>query len=333
MDDTAKQLTSLKQKLKSVSDEESLDSLRIEYLGRNGRINKLFYKLKSLSVKEKKKQGPEINQFKQTVEHLIENKKEKILSQEPDYSKIDITLPGVKKPLGQLHPHTFVRNQMNQIFKQLGFSVAEGPHIDTDEYIFERTNLPKHHPARALQDSIVVEDPEILLRTQTSSVESHILEENDPPLRIVIPGMCFRNETPNATNHFIFHQYQGLALGEDITMADLKGTFEYFAKEFFGNDSVIRFRSKYYPEVEPGCGMDLQCRFCKGKGCQVCKYRGWVEIGGGGMRHPNMLEAAGIDHKKYSAFAFGWGFDRIVMQKLGINDIRHLYDGSLSNTL
>lgn len=318
-------------RLRSIQTTEELEDMRIEYLGRNGIINQEFKKMVDLPVEEKKTYGKKLNLLKQEIEKKIEEKKHNIITSTStyNYDTLDVTLPGVKKSLGQLHPHTIIRRQINSIFKQLGFSVYEGPHIETDEYVFERANVPKHHPARSLQDTILIEEPDILLRSHTSSVENRALEKESLPLRIVTPGMAFRYETPNQTNHFIFYQYQGVAVSLDITMADLKGTFDIVFKHIMGQDTVTRFRAKYYPEVEPGCGIDIQCTFCHGKGCSSCKRRGWVEMGGAGMIHPNMLRAAGIDTDQYAGFAFGLGFDRIVMQKLQIDDIRKIYNGTL----
>jgi phenylalanyl-tRNA synthetase alpha chain len=305
-----------------------LEKKELEYLGRNGAINTAMQELKAMSGDEKKTYGQKMNSVKQAILQAVEEQKGKLLNSVTDID-IDVSLPGIRRKIGQLHPHTIIRRQMNGIFKQLGFSVYEGPHIETDEYVFERANLPKNHPARSLQDTIILEDPEILLRSHTSSVESRAMDAEPLPLRIVVPGITFRYETPNQTNHFMFYQYEGMAIAQDITLADLHGTFESFCKSFFGNDVVIRIRAKYYPQVEPGCGLDMQCVFCKGAGCSVCKRRGWVEISGGGMIHANMLRINNIDPQKYSGFAWGMGFDRIVMQKLGIDDIRKLYDGTL----
>lgn len=307
---------------------KELEEIRIKYEGRNGIVNKQFELLKDLSPEEKKNQGPALNEFKKFIHDTIIAKEQELISA-TGTADIDISLPGIRQKMGKLHPHTIVRRQMNGIFKQLGFSVYEGPHIETDEYVFERANLPKHHPARSLQDTIIIDEPEVILRSHTSSVENRAMENEELPLRIVVPGVAFRYETPNQTNHFLFYQYEGMAIAEDITMADLHGTFESFAKSFFGEDVTIRIRAKYYPQVEPGVGLDLICTFCMGKGCPVCKRRGWVEIAGAGMIHANMLRTNGIDPEKYSGFAWGMGFDRIVMQKLKIDDIRKLYDGTL----
>lgn len=322
-------LESAKQELEALSTIQDLEQLEISYLGRNGKMNALFKTMKDLSVEEKKQMGGTLNTVKQELAAAIAAKKEELLRSGGKAPDIDVTLPGIKPRLGKLHPHTIVRREMNDIFKHMGFSVYEGPHIETDEYVFERANLPKHHPARSLQDTIIIENPEIILRSHTSSVESRAMEALSLPLRVVVPGIAFRYETPNQTNHFIFYQYEGIAVAEDLTMSDLHGTLETFCKLFFGPETKTRIRAKYYPQVEPGCGLDIICKFCNGDGCPVCKRRGWVEIAGAGMVHANMLRMNGIDPAKYSGFAWGMGFDRIVMQKLNIDDIRKLYDGTL----
>jgi phenylalanyl-tRNA synthetase alpha chain len=211
----------------------------------------------------------------------------------------------------------------------MGFSVADGPEIENDEYNYNRLNLPADHPARDLQDSLYIDEPNFLLRTHTSSVESHLLAEVKPPFRYVIPGKVYRYENANATNNIMFYQYEGMAVGTDITLAQLKGTLDLFVKKFFGEKRKTRFRCKYYPQVEPGVGVDISCIFCNKKGCTVCKYRGWIEMLGAGMVHPNMFIKAGLDPEVYSGFAWGMGLDRIVMQRYGISDIRSLYNGDI----
>ncbi|MCX7996872.1 MAG: phenylalanine--tRNA ligase subunit alpha [Patescibacteria group bacterium] len=325
-------LTAARQDLAAVKGISQLEEIETKYLGRNGKVNSLFKNMKKLAEeasKDVKEIGKELNRLKQELERLITEKKELLLADGGTGPDIDLTLPGIRPRIGKLHPHTLVRRQMNDIFKGMGFSVYEGPHIETDEYVFERANLPKNHPARSLQDTIIIENPDILLRSHTSSVQSRAMENLELPIRLVVPGFAFRYETPNQTNHFIFLQYEGIAVAEDLTMADLHGALETFCKMFFGRDTKVRIRCKYYPQVEPGCGLDIQCKFCGGKGCAVCKRRGWVEIAGAGMVHANMLRMNGIDPSRYSGFAWGMGFDRIVMQKLNIDDIRKLYNGAL----
>jgi phenylalanyl-tRNA synthetase alpha chain len=268
-----------------------------------------------------------MNEVKKAIEEEIEYRKDRI--EKKDDSFFDPTIPGIQPKLGHFHPTTHVVSEMTEIFKHLGFSVYEGPEIESDVWNFEKLNLPKDHPARSLQDALYIEDPEVVLRTHTSSVETRALATLKPPFRIVVAGKCYRFENVNATNNAMFYQFQGVALQKGLSMADLKGTLFYFAKKLFGEDRKFRFRCKYYPEVEPGVGLDLNCAFCGGKGCTVCKGRGWIEMLGAGMIHPNILRNMGHDPKEISGFAFGMGLDRIVMDRFKISDIRSLYNGDI----
>ncbi len=302
--------------------------LKRKYLSKNSELYTILSNIKNLPLEERKSIGSQVNELKEYITTIIEQRSDQNITS-ASYSHIDVTLPGRRHKLGTYHPNTLIAREMNNIFKSLGFSVYTGPEIETDEYVFEKLNLPKHHPARSLQDTLIIEDPEIILRSHTSSVEIRAMENEKLPLRVVVPGRAFRYEDLNQTNHFAFYQYEGLAVGKNITMADLKGTFEIFAKKFWGPETQIRIRAKYYPQVEPGCGLDVLCGFCHGSGCSVCKRRGWIEIAGGGMVHPNALRSVGINPNVYSGFAFGIGFDRTVMQKYKIDDIRKLYDGTI----
>ena len=317
------------EEIAKVDSQSDLDEVRIKYTGRKSEFNALLSGIKDLSPEEKQTVGKQANVMRFEIENKIKEVADSLIKNSSAHSEIDVTLPGLRRKIGELHPNTIVMREMNEIFKQLGFSVYAGPEIETDEYVFEKLNLPKNHPARSLQDTLMIEDPEVILRSHTSSVELRAMENEKLPIRVVVPGRVYRYETLNQTNHFAFFQYEGLAVGEDITLADLKGTFESFARSFFGAETKIRIRAKYYPQVEPGCGLDILCKFCNGDGCAVCKRRGWIEASGGGMVHPNALKAVGIDPAKYSGFAWGMGFDRIVMQKFGIADIRKLFDGTL----
>ncbi len=315
----------------SASSEEAQAELRNAYLGKKSELISLLGSIRDLPAEERKEVGREGNELRKYIEEKLSGVagKPTVAKEKMSIEEFDVTLPGKRQRLGRLHPCTVVAREMNTIFKQMGFSVYAGPEIETDEYVFEKLNLPKNHPARSLQDTLVIEDPEIILRSHCSSVEARALENESLPVRIVVPGRTFRYEDLNQTNHFAFHQYEGLAVAKDITMADLKGAFESFARITFGAHVKTRMRAKYYPQVEPGCGFDIECKFCQGEGCPVCKRRGWVEISGGGMVHPNMLRSCGIDPEVYSGFAFGMGFDRVVMQRFEINDIRKLFDGTL----
>lgn len=311
----------------SATGAEELEQIRIDLFGRSGKITNLVKRIKEVPPENRQQVGILINETKNTLEGLISSQKNSFKENAREW--FDPTIPGKLPGIGNLHPTSIVINEMYEIFKHLGFSVVEGPEIETDVYNFEKLNLPKDHPARSLQDVLYIEEPEILLRSHTSSVETRSLEKLKPPFRIVVAGKCYRFENLNASNNAMFYQFQGVALQEGLTMADLKGTLYYFAKKFFGEDRKIRFRCKYYPEVEPSAGLDLDCPFCKGKGCSVCKGRGWLEMLGCGMIHPNILKGFGYDTNKISGFAFGMGLDRIVMDRFKISDIRSLYNGDI----
>lgn len=310
---------------------EELNNFSLRYVtGKKSLLSELTKNLKNLSAEEKKIIGPKINLAKMELEEAIKEAETRIHKGSDEQKEwFDVTLPVKSAPIGHLSPDTQVIRQMNAFFTYHGYSIAEGPDIETDEYNFGKTNLPMDHPARDLQDTIYIESPEILLRTHTSSVETRILSTHKPPLRFVVPGVSFRNEIINPSNHAIFYQYQGVVVDKGISMANLKATLIEFAKYMYGKDVKTRFRTKYYPEVEPGAGMDILCTFCNGDGCRICKGRGWLEILGSGMIHRNLLEKCGIDYKEWSGFAFGMGLDRIIMTKFNISDIRDLHGGNL----
>lgn len=318
----------------SASDPKVLEELRVEYLGKSkGKLTLILKKVPQLPPEERAIVGRFANEVKNAIEDALANQKSIVLQTKISEEKkkiIDVSLVGSMPRQGHLHPVTVVFREMNEIFKTMGFSVAQGPEIETDEFNYNRLNLPMDHPARDLQDTLYIKEPDILLRTHTSSVEARILISQKPPFRFVIPGKSYRFENTNASNNIMFTQYEGLAVAEGITLANLKGTLLTFVKKFFGENRKVRFRCKYYPQVEPGVGVDLDCPFCKQKGCSVCKYRGWIEMLGAGMVHPNMLKMAGLDPKKISGFAWGMGSDRIVMDRYKISDIRALYDGEIA---
>lgn len=308
--------------------DNSNEDLRLMLLGPKSELGRLTKQIRQVPATERANVGVVVNEVKRSIETALL----KIGSQQPTAQKdttTDLTLSGHIPLTGHYHPTTLVIREMNAIFAAMGFSVGDGPEIETDEYNYNRVNLPMDHPARDLQDSIYIDEPSILLRTHTSSVESHLLEDKKPPFRFVIPGKVYRYENANATNNIMFYQYEGMAVSTDITMADLKGTLDIFIKKFFGKERESRFRCKYYPQVEPGVGIDISCIFCQKKGCTVCKGRGWIEMLGAGMVHPNMFRKAGLDPTIYSGFAWGMGLDRIVMQRYGITDIRSLYNGDI----
>lgn len=313
-----------------IKTDDELTALRTKIFGRNGVFNELAKEMKLLTDSgEKKVYGKLLNATRSKLEAALSEKSNAVTLKKTPQEFVDVTIPGFKPKLGYLHPTTEIIRSINSFFRYLGYSVYEGPEIETNEFNFEKLNLPKDHPARELADTLYIFEPEVLLRTHTSSVEARAMTNEELPLRIVVPGKVYRNETTNATNGAMFHQYEGLLVDKGITMADLKGTLNSFARFLYGEDIKTRFRCKYYPQVEPGAGMDIQCTFCQGKGCIVCKYRGWIEVLGAGMVHPNELNSCGIDPDEWSGFAFGMGLDRLVMTKYGISDIRKLYSGEL----
>jgi len=325
----------LLQKLeKNLSQVNSLDELKYlwrEYLGKGGIVKTLFEGIKTLTEKGKKEKAPLIQELEKTALKLFEEKEVELKKSQSEQELIkqtenlDYTIPKI----GHLHPITQTIRMLNKIFVEMGYSIMDGPEVEIDEYCFRRLNVPQNHPAMDMQDTIYIQEPKILLRTQTSSIEARVLENYKPPLKVVCPGRVYRNEKPNKSNHFIFHHYQGIVVMEKISLKDLFGSISYLFKSIYGPDVKMRFRNKYYPEVEPGVGADMQCFQCHGRGCQLCKGVGWIEMGGAGIIHPNVLKMAGIDNKKWMGFAFGLGLDRWVMAKYNITDIRTLLGGNL----
>lgn len=318
-------------KIANLKTDQELESLRIELFGRNGLINNLFSKIKDIPNEEKKQYGANLNQLKTDLE-------QKLLSQSVSKTeKKDLTLDIRNSEIkllkvGHLHPLTQTERQLNEVFRKLGFSIYNSPEIVTDEYNFARLNVPQNHPARDMQDTIYIKEPEYLLRTQTSAIEAYLLAQKNKnlPIRAAFPGSVYRNEKVNRSNHFVFHQYQAVVVDKNVTMKDLIGTMDLMFKTLYGPDVIVRYRAKYYPEVEPGVGPDMQCFNCHGEGCPLCKYAGWIEMGGSGMIHPKVLEMAGIDSKIWSGFAFGMGLDRWTMAQKNIKDIRTLMGGNLA---
>ena len=299
------------------------EQLRIKYLSKKGTVSVLFDEFKSVPPAEKKAVGMALNQLKNEAQQRIQDLKEQFDNAETSEGKVDLTLPGTSFPIGGRHPLSVVRNQIADIFARLGFSISEGPEIEDDWHVFSALNFPPEHPARDMQDTFFIhKNPDVLLRTHTSSVQVRVMEKQQPPIRAIFPGRVFRNEAISARAHCIFHQIEGLYVAENVSFADLKQNLLYFVREFFGEDSEIRLRPSYFPFTEPSAEMDVSCSICGGKGCNVCKYTGWLEIMGCGMVDPNVLDLCGIDSKKYSGFAFGMGIERIAMLKYHIKDIR-----------
>ncbi len=310
----------------------SIAELDAVYLGlfskKHGQVTEIMKMLAELPIEGKKEFGPIINTLQNELKADVEKRKVEVQELTLTDPLIDLTYPERPASAGMLHPTTQVIREMNDFFRYYGYSIVEGPEIETEEFNFRKLNLPEGHPATDLQDTLFI-GGDVLLSSHTSSIEARILTEQKPPIRAAFPGKCFRNETLNNTNAAFFHQYQGVVVDEGITMEHLKGTLEAFHKFLFGEDVELRYRYKYYPEVSPGMGVDMKCRFCNGDGCAVCKQRGFIEVLGSGMIHYNTLKMCGIDPEKYTGFAFGMGLDRLVMQRFGIDDIRKLYGGMI----
>jgi len=316
--------------LKNVNSLSLLNDLRVNYLGKKSKIQEFSERLRELSNEDKKEVGKAINDTKNYFEYSLNELRINLelseLNSKLTKEKIDVTLPGTKLNSGIVHPITRVVNDIEELFISMGYDVLDGPEVESDLYNFEMLNLPKGHPARDTQDSFYITD-EILLRTQTSPVQVRTMLANmeKTPIRIICPGKTYRKDNDDATHSHQFTQIEGLVVDENISMAHLKGTLEVFAKKMFGEEREIRFRPSYFPFTEPSIEVDISCFNCGGKGCNICKGSGWIEILGAGMVHPNVLNMCGYDSKKYSGFAFGMGPERIAMLKYGINDIRNFY--------
>lgn len=314
----------------TVSTMEEVEELRIKYISKKGEINKLFADFKNVPGEQKKQVGAAINDLKDFALDKINELKDNFSAGDQGATGMDLSMPAEALKLGSRHPLSIVKNEIVEIFARLGFVVAEGPEIEDDWHVFSALNFPPEHPARDMQDTFFIEkDPDVLLRTHTSSVQVRVMEKTQPPIRAIFPGRVFRNEAISARSHCIFHQIEGLYVDENVSFADLKQTLLYFARELFGEKTDIRLRPSYFPFTEPSAEMDVSCSICGGKGCNVCKYTGWLEILGCGMVDPNVLDLCGIDNKKYTGFAFGMGIERITMLKFGIKDIRHFFENDV----
>ncbi len=309
-----------------ISDKASLEQFRLNFIGKKGKIAALFTDMKSIAPEERKAFGQQVNELKDAAEDKFREKMQWLEDQAlnaigQDHG--DLTLPAIPNELGSIHPITQVRQRIIQIFERIGFNLSEGPEIEDDWHNFTALNFPPNHPAREMQDTFFIEkNPDITLRTHTSSVQVRVMENQKPPIRTLSPGRVYRNETISARAHCIFHQVEGLYINENVSFADLKDTLYYFAREMFGQHTKIRLRPSFFPFTEPSAELDISCTVCGGKGCNICKHSGWVEIGGCGMVDPNVLENAKIDPDKYTGFAFGMGIERITMLKYRINDLR-----------
>ncbi len=307
-----------------ITDLASAEAFRIHFLGSKGVMKDLFSELKNVPNEEKKEAGLLLNSLRQFAEEKLNTIKDKLNSSNSSASKIDTSKPAESIPTGNRHPLSLIRSEIVAIFEKIGYSVSEGPEIEDDWHNFSALNFPPEHPARDMQDTFFIEkgENEMALRTHTSSVQVRVMENSKPPIRTVSPGRVYRNEAISARAHCFFHQIEGLYIDKNVSFADLKQTLDYFAKSLFGDKAKIRMRPSYFPFTEPSAEVDVSCTICDAKGCNVCKYTGWLEILGCGMVDPNVLEAAGIDSETYTGFAFGMGIERIAQLKFRVNDLR-----------
>lgn len=313
-----------------VNSSEELESFRNKYIGRKGILNQLFSEFKTISADKKKETGNLLNTLKSNINKKISGFHSKdALSEDPGID-IDLSLPAEPLNLGSRHPISITKYEIIEIFSRIGFTVSEGPEIEDDWHVFSALNFAFNHPARDMQDTFfITKDPDILLRTHTSSVQVRVMEKERPPIRTISPGRVFRNEAISARAHCIFHQVEGLYIDNNVSFADLKQSLLFFAREMFGEDTRIRLRPSYFPFTEPSAEMDVSCNLCHGKGCNVCKFTGWLEILGCGMVHPRVLELSGIDSNKYTGFAFGMGIERLAMLKFQIRDLRLYFENDV----
>lgn len=308
---------------------DELENFRITYLSKKGVIPALFADFKNVAPELRKEMGMRLNELKNTVQEKVEEQLQKFESQHNSEAGFDMSMPA-NEMKGARHPLSIVRRDINEIFEHLGFTIADGPEVEDDFHVFSALNFPPDHPARDMQDTFFINKaPDVLLRTHTSSIQVRVMEQGKLPIRIIAPGRVFRNEAISARAHCIFHQIEGLYIDENVSFADLKQTLYHFVQEFFGEGTKVRFRPSYFPFTETSAEMDISCNICGGKGCNICKHTGWVEILGCGMCDPNILISNGIDPEKYTGFAFGMGVERIAMLKYQINDLRLFFENDL----
>ncbi len=326
MNDLNELKTRILDDIRSASDYAETEEKRIKYLSKKGEITLLFGKIKDIEPVNRKEFGQVINDLRDEAFEIINSLKEKY--SETSSEDIDLTLPGKMPESGSYHPLNLVKDELKKIFRKMGFSVAAGPEVETEYYIFDALNMPSWHPARKVTDSLYVEKDK-LLRTETSSVQIRTMEKGKPPFRIISPGRVYRNEKENATHTAMFSQCEGLYVNRGVSFSELKGTLKEFFKALYGKDTAVRFRPHYFPFTEPSAEVDVSCFKCKGKGCSICKKSGWLELGGCGMVHPKVLENVGIDSEEFTGFAFGLGIERLAMLKYGVNDIRDFTENDL----
>ncbi|MFL0247924.1 phenylalanine--tRNA ligase subunit alpha [Candidatus Clostridium stratigraminis] len=318
--------------LKEAASKVEIENIRVKYLGKKGELTQILRGMGGLSQEERPIIGKMVNDVKETLESFIEETSQSIKNKEKELKLqrevIDISMPGRKQELGKKHPLVQTIDGIQDIFLSMGFSVIEGPEVELDYYNFEALNIPKNHPARGEQDTFYIND-NIVLRTQTSPMQIRAMEKQKPPIKVIAPGKVYRSDAVDASHSPIFYQMEGLVVDKGITFADLKGTLDLFAKKMFGDKVVTKFRPHHFPFTEPSAEMDATCFMCGGEGCKLCKGSGWIELLGCGMVHPQVLKNCGIDPEVYSGFAFGFGIDRMVMLKYGIEDIRLLYESDV----
>ena len=331
MVDTDSLLTDALQAIKEASDEKSLESLRVKFLGKKGSFTAMLKSLGKLPPKERPAAGENINHAKQQLEQAIEVRKRQLIAETLNSKLaegvIDVTLPGRRQNKGGLHPITITLERITEIFESAGYSVAVGPELEDDYYNFEALNIPPHHPARAMHDTFYV-SPGKVLRTHTSPVQVHVMEAGEPPFRMICPGKVYRCDS-DLTHTPMFHQVEGLLVDERVSFADLKGTVEEFLHSYFEAEMPVRFRPSYFPFTEPSAEVDMACVSCEGRGCRICGYKGWLEVMGCGMVHPRVLEMSNIDTSRYNGFAFGMGVERLAMLRYDVSDLRTYFENDL----
>lgn len=331
MEDLEKLVEQAQSAIEAADDNQALDQIRVQYMGKKGEITSLLKKLGKLSPEERPEAGAKINRAKQVLQAAINDRKEKLaaieLEKQLASQKVDVTLPGRDSEVGGLHPVTRTMKRIESFFANVGFNVVQGPEIEDDYHNFEALNIPSHHPARAMHDTFYF-NANTLLRTHTSPVQIRTMESQDAPYRVICPGRVYRCDS-DLTHTPMFHQVEGLLVDENVTFADLKGVLELFLREFFEKELAVRFRPSYFPFTEPSAEVDIECVICSGKGCRVCSHTGWLEVLGCGMVHPKVFEHVEVDTEKYTGFAFGMGVERLAMLRYGVNDLRLFFENDL----
>ena len=315
------------QDLQNIQNSQEFEAIRVKYLGRKGFIQTLYSDLREINAADRPRTGKVINEVKAFIENKLEDRRADFTVTK-SREKLDLTLPGRVSSIGRKHPLTLVMDEVKRFFLRLGFTIADGPEVETDYYNFSALNFPEHHPARAMQDTLFISS-DVLLRTHTSPVQIRTMLNQKPPVRIIAPGRVYRRDTPDASHSPFFHQVEGLFVDKGVSFGDLRAVIQEFAKYMFGEDIHVRFRPSFFPFTEPSMEYDFNCIFCRGKGCKVCKYTGWVEISGAGMVHPNVFKNVGYDPEVYTGYAFGMGVDRISMLKYNIDDIRLFFENDM----